>query len=83
MSDFADAVWSHTPDRNLTYYPPMDIIVNATVNVSADDIATAVWNYNGTISGNILNQFSNKISCVITNLLNLDVGNWGVDIMTC
>lgn len=75
----AGAVWTYTPDRNLTYYETSN--VNVTINGS--DVAEMVWNYNGTISNNILNQFADKIQCYIEELLNRESGEWRVNINSC
>lgn len=75
----AQEIWEYTT-RELTYYPAINFTLE---NVTTDDIAEAVWNYNGTIHQNILSQFSEKVLCVIQNLLNQNNEDWGVDISVC
>jgi hypothetical protein len=48
-------VWNYS-NRTLT-----SLDVNATVSVNSTEIAQNVWNYNGTISDNILTQIATKI----------------------
>lgn len=72
-------IWEY-PVRNLTYYPLVNI-TNATVYVDADAIANAVWNYNGIINNNILNQFATKMQCVLNSIINPE--GWGVNIAQC
>jgi len=71
----ADDVWNN-PTRTLTYYP--------TANISFDNasaIAEAVWNYNGTISDNLLDSLANKVACVVRNIFaELNGGQWAVQI---
>ena len=73
----ADAVWTHTPDRNLTFYETSNVTVNGT------DIAQQVWNYNGTINDNILNQVADKVQCYVNQLFSTEDGQWGIDISAC
>jgi hypothetical protein len=75
----AQDVWA-APTRDLTYYPTTNISLT---NESIQELGNAVWAYNGTISPNILTQFSNSIVCAIQNIqtdLNL---KWGVHINSC
>jgi hypothetical protein len=74
----ADAVWTHTPDRNLTYYETSN--VNVTINGS--DVAEMVWNYNGTINDNLLNQIAKKVQCYVQQLFSKE-GEWVIDLSSC
>lgn len=74
----ANAVWTHTPDRNLTYYETSN--VNVTINGS--DIASQVWNYNGTINNNLLNQIAKKVQCYVQQLFSKE-GEWVIDLSSC
>jgi len=75
----ADAVWTHTPDRNLTNYETSN--VNVTINGS--DVASQVWNYNGTINDNLLNQIAGKVQCYVQQLFSTGDDQWVVDISAC
>ena len=65
---------------NITNITTIVNITNATIN--ATDIANAVWNYNGTINSNIINQFVTEIECVINKVLGGEEG-WGVNLVSC
>lgn len=51
IQDVGTQVWTH-PERNLTFY---EDVTNYTL------VADSVWQYNGTIIGNILDQIANAI----------------------
>lgn len=117
-SEIADAVWTHTPDRNLTYYPNMTCnpTLNATceldydldeediwtygnrtltdfnftvdttlgnISINASGLAEAVWNYNGIINNNVLNQIADKIECYLKNFLREEDDKWKINIPIC
>jgi hypothetical protein len=82
----ANAVWTYNNSRNLTYsadatnYTLITNIVNNN-SVNYTQVASSVWNYNGTISTNILTQFVTAVwnfsGTISTNILNLiGVANW-------
>jgi len=73
-------IWNYV-SRNLTYYETADVS-NLSVSINNSAVADAVWNYNGTINSNILNQVANKIQCYIATLFE-DEEEWGVEIKTC
>jgi len=73
-------IWNYAP-RNLTYYETANV-TNLTVNVDNNAVAQAVWNYNGTVNNNIINQFTNPIECYIVRTF-FDEEGWGVDIPIC
>ena len=69
----ADAVWTRTPDRNLTYYenftiPQEDltnytrieeIVNNATVNINLTELVEDVWSYN---NRSLTSEYMNNIT---------------------
>jgi hypothetical protein len=80
VNQSAPSIWDY-PTRNLTYYETVNI-TNITVVVDSSAVASAVWNYNGTISNNILTQFSQNYECALSQFFNLEEG-WGVNIPIC
>ena len=76
----SNEIWSAV-NRTLTYYELPDVS-NLTVNINNSAVAEAVWNYNGTISNNILSQFISDIECTLKKWFNVQEG-WGVDIPQC
>jgi hypothetical protein len=75
----ASQVWNYAT-RELTYYETVNLTLS---NVSATVIASAVWNYDGTVDDNILNQVADRVQCYLNELLNEDDGEWGIDISAC
>ncbi|MCK5293673.1 MAG: hypothetical protein KAJ49_03400 [Arcobacteraceae bacterium] len=75
----AQDVWNN-PTRDLTYYPLTNITLT---NESANEIADAIWNYGGNVSTNVLNQVADKTQCYLNEILNVDDGEWGIDISAC
>lgn len=73
-------IWSYS-NRTLTYYETADVS-NLTVNINSSAVADAVWNYNGTVNSNLLNQIADKVQCYIENLFE-DEEEWGVEIKVC
>ena len=75
-----EEIWNYEP-RNLTYYPVVNL-TNLTVNINNSAVAEAVWQYNGTINPNIINQFVVEFECSLNKLFAKEEG-WGVDIQAC
>lgn len=68
--------------NNITLNPIFNITNNVSVNLNSSDIADAVWNYNGTIAPNILNQFTTSFwgytgnMTIVVNQIAQEVWNW-------
>lgn len=77
-SRIQDETWNAST-RELTYYPTTNITLS---NDSIQELGDAVWEYNGTISQNILTQFATKVQCYIKNIWEVDT-EWGIDISSC
>lgn len=75
----ASDVWSYGT-RELTYYPTTNLTLS---NDSIQALGNAVWNYNGTINDNLLTQIGTKVQCYIDSLLNINDGEWGINILAC
>lgn len=75
-------IWTYG-NRTLTDF---NFIVNTTlgnITVNATNLAEAVWNYNGTINNNILNQIADKVQCYIENFLTEEDDKWKINIPVC
>jgi hypothetical protein len=75
----ASDVWSYST-RELTYYPTANLTLS---NESIQELGDAVWQYDGTISSNILTQFADSVTCTIQKLqseINLKAG---VQLVSC
>jgi len=73
----ANDVWT-APTRDLTYYPTVNLTLS---NESVAALGAAVWQYQGPISSNILDQFSCNFENVLS-YLKLNKGS-GVYINSC
>jgi hypothetical protein len=55
---YSNSTWNFE-NRSLTNYSNFNVTVNT--NITDSSIASAVWNYSGTVSSNILTQFATSI----------------------
>lgn len=73
----AQNVWNYA-ERNLTHYE----VANFT-DLNGTSIAQAVWNYDGTVNDNVLNQVARKVRCYLTQLLSTEDEEWSINIPVC
>jgi hypothetical protein len=81
FDEIAMTVWEYN-NRTLTEF---NFTVNTNINltdINGTAIAEEVWNYQGNVTTNILEQFADYLSCTLSELININDG-WGIHIRDC